>query len=149
MRFFVWTIWLGCGWLWYCIRPIGRHHTSGLSLLLSAIRFFFRSWAHCCIGGRQAALPATSKNAELKVPSGFGVQTAAPRPPPRPPPPPAPRPPPPAAACAPPCAAPAGAAPPAGAVAAGAAPPPRAAGAAAGAAPPPGAAAPPPPPPRF
>src|SRR5688572_6645378 len=131
MRFFVWTIWLGCGWLWYCIRPIGRHHTSGLSLLLSAIRFFFRSCAHCCIGGRQLALPATSKNAELNVPSGFGMQGCGPRPrPPPPPAPPAPRPAAPPAACAPP---PCAAAPAAGA-----------------AAPPAGAAAPPPPapPPR-
>src|SRR5918994_6470470 len=120
--------------------PIGRHHTSGLSLLLSAIRFFFRSAAHCCIGGRQLALPATSKNAELKVPSGLGLQGCGPRPP-RPP---APRPPPPAA-----CAPSAGGAPPAAGAGAGAAPAPRAAAPAGPPAPPAGAPAAPPPPARF
>src|SRR6185295_15363635 len=74
------------------MRPIGRHQTSGLSLLLSAIRFFFSSSAHGCSGSGYPR-PATSKNCDTGgVPSGGGVGAgAAPRPRPPPPPPPPPK----------------------------------------------------------
>src|SRR5678816_1397487 len=88
MRLFVWTICRGCPWLWYCIRPIGRHHTSGLSLLLSAMRFFLSSAAHGVIGNGYPR-PATSPKVESGVPSGVVVGGGgAPSPRPRPPPPP-------------------------------------------------------------
>src|SRR5688572_5311868 len=72
------------------MRPIGRHHTSGLSFMLSAMRFFFSSTAHGSIG-RAKPRPATSPKLETGTPSG-GVEKViagvAPAPPPRPPPPP-------------------------------------------------------------
>ena len=56
IRFFVWTI---CSLaVVYCISR-SQHHTSGLSLLLSAIRFFFSSAAHGWIGNGNPR-PATS-----------------------------------------------------------------------------------------
>src|SRR5436190_12251293 len=85
IRFLLWTICRGCPWLWYCISPIGRHHTSGLSLLLSAIRFFFSSAAQGCSGNWKPR-PATSPNVESGMPSGVvvgaGGAPARPRPPP-------------------------------------------------------------------
>jgi hypothetical protein len=42
--------------------------------MLVEIRFFFRSCAHCDIGGRQFGLPATSPNPDAKTPSSSGAQ---------------------------------------------------------------------------
>src|SRR5262247_2374238 len=70
------------------MRPIGRHHTSGLSLLLSAIRLFLRSAAHGCSGSWKPR-PATSPNVDSGIPSavvvGGGGAPCRPRPPPPPP----------------------------------------------------------------
>src|SRR5215510_7741011 len=77
------------------MRPIGRHQTSGLSLLLSAIRFFLSSAAQGCSGSGKPR-PATSKNCDVGIAfgsgAGGGVAGApfAPAPRPRPPPPPPP-----------------------------------------------------------
>src|SRR5678816_4488565 len=76
IRFFVCTICRGCGWLWYCIRPIGRHQTSWLSFMLLAIRFFFSSAAHGCIG-RANPRPATSPKLDSGIPSGVVVGAGA------------------------------------------------------------------------
>ena len=70
----------------WCL-PIGRHHTSGLSLLLSAMRFFLSSAAHGVIGNGYPRA-ATSPKVESGVPSGVvvgggGAPSPRPRPPPR------------------------------------------------------------------
>src|SRR6185503_16825263 len=75
------------------MRPIGRHHTSGLSLLLSAMRFFLSSAAQGWSGSANPR-PATSKNCDTGMALGSGglgaAGAAAPAPRPRPPPPPPP-----------------------------------------------------------
>src|SRR6187431_2709550 len=96
VRFFVWTICRGCGWLWYCMIPIGRHHTSGLSFMLSAIRSFLSAAAQGCNGSAKPR-PATSLNDDVGIAfgSGGGAGWAGGAAPPGPAPAPRPRPPPP------------------------------------------------------
>src|SRR5262245_15838328 len=77
------------GWpcMWNCVRPIGRQFASGFSLLLSAIRCFFKSAAHGVSGSPSGMFVPRSPNvATGGVPGGGGGGGVAfaPRPLPRP-----------------------------------------------------------------
>src|SRR5262245_44120343 len=52
------------------MKPIGRQCASGLSLLLSAMRFLTRSAAHDCIGKPSLKPPPTFPNVANGIPSG-------------------------------------------------------------------------------
>src|SRR5581483_5818686 len=86
----VWMIFLGYGCALSCATPIGRQWASGLSLLLSAMRFFTSSAAHGWYGAPPGVcapmLPTTEPpGGSSPVPSAATRGGAGPAPRPRPP----------------------------------------------------------------
>src|SRR5262245_51490938 len=66
-------IFRGCGCVWNCMLPIGRQCASGLSLLLSAMRFFTSSAAHDWMGNPSGnPRPTLANVATGGVPGGGG-----------------------------------------------------------------------------
>src|SRR4029453_385518 len=80
----VWMIFFGYGFEMRFMMPIGRQCASGLSLLLSPIRFFTSSAAHGWYGAPPSTCAPTFPNTNLPGGGAGGVDDPAALPAPRP-----------------------------------------------------------------